>query len=61
MIDCAADEPDEGVWVAWYADFSGYALFDDELTALRHALDHSMYQVSFVPFGVSVREHLSKA
>ena len=44
-----------GVWVAFYYDMSGLVLFDNELTCLRHAVEHNM-QAKFVEFGVDVLE-----
>lgn len=32
----------EGCWVAYHSDWSGFALFDDEVAALRHAVSNSM-------------------
>jgi hypothetical protein len=34
--------PLQSVWVAYYSDGSGHALFQQELQALRHAVDRSM-------------------
>lgn len=34
------DEPT--VWIAYYGDWSGFAVFDDELACLRHAVAHHM-------------------
>lgn len=30
------------VWIAFYSDWSSFALFETEIEALRHAVDHSM-------------------
>lgn len=39
-----------GVWVAYHYDWSGFAIFEHELDALRHAVSNSM-TVGFSPFG----------
>ena len=39
-----------GVWLATYSDWSGIAVFGDELEALRYANGRSM-QVEFKPWG----------
>lgn len=44
------DEFDSDVWLAYYSDFSGLAVFKDELEARRHAMDHDMY-VKAIGFG----------
>lgn len=43
------------IWVAYYYDHSGVAVFDSEIEALRYALARSM-QVKRVPFGVDLWE-----
>jgi hypothetical protein len=40
-----------GVWVAHFADWSGFVFFPTELEALRHAVEWSM-QVTHVAWGV---------
>lgn len=30
------------MWFCWYDDFSGFAIFDNEMDALRYAVEHSM-------------------
>ena len=30
------------LWVAFYSDWSGFAIFTDEVKCLRYAVDHSM-------------------
>lgn len=30
------------VWFAYYSDWSGMAVFDNEVDALRHAVEHHM-------------------
>lgn len=42
-----------GVWIAFYFDFSGFAIFSEELEARRYAGDHHM-QVEFIEFGQDV-------
>lgn len=44
----------EGVWVAYYGDWSGMNVFADEISCLRHAVENSM-QVKFVEYGGSIR------
>lgn len=39
-----------GVWVAYYADGSGFVMFATEVEALRHAVDNGM-MVRFARFG----------
>jgi hypothetical protein len=50
------------IWVAYYTDWSGFAVFadDDELGALRHAVERHM-EVARIPFGVDVREAVREA
>lgn len=31
-----------GFWLAYYSDWSGFAVFDNELEALRYAVEHQM-------------------
>jgi len=46
--------PVAGAWITYYPDYSGMALFCDELNALRYAMEHSM-QVKFVRHGEEIR------
>ena len=39
-----------GVWLAYYHDFSGLAVFLTEIEALRHAVENSMH-VKFITWG----------
>jgi hypothetical protein len=42
----------EGVWIAYYGDWSGVAVFPSELAALRHSVDGGGgMMVAFCPFG----------
>ncbi len=43
-----------GAWIAYYPDWSGMALFCDELAALRYGVEHQM-QVKFVRHGEEIR------
>lgn len=54
LSDVAVDESAGGAWVAYYADWSGAAIFDSEVEALRHAVEHHM-EVRFVQWGESLR------
>lgn len=49
--------PDNGVWVAYYSDWSGFAVFTDELQAFRYAVAGTM-QVAFVHFGKDIQEQV---
>lgn len=42
-------------WIAYYSDWSGFAVFDSEIKCLRYAVENHM-EAAEVPFGVSVRE-----
>lgn len=44
------DPAPTGVWVAYHSDWNGFAIFDDEVAALRHAVANSM-SIGFSPFG----------
>jgi hypothetical protein len=44
------------IWVAYYYDRSGVAVFETEIEALRYALANSM-QVKRAPFGVDLFDH----
>lgn len=46
-----------GTWIAYHHDFSGFALFEDELMARRYASQESM-SVDFVPYGKDVRTEI---
>lgn len=39
-----------GFWLAYYSDYSGFAVFATEIEALRYAVDRSM-QVEFKNWG----------
>ena len=41
------------VWLAYYSDFSGLAVFKDEIEARRYAMDRNMY-VKVISFGEEV-------
>lgn len=47
----------DGAWFAYYSDFSGFAVFADELQCCRYALKLNC-QVAKVPLGVDAREHI---
>lgn len=47
--------PREGVWLAYYGDWSDWSVFASEIKALRYANDKSM-KVMFLHFGVSAYE-----
>jgi hypothetical protein len=47
----------KGVWVAFHHDFSGMALFEDELAALRYASENTM-TVEFIRFGYDIRQEI---
>lgn len=52
--------PDEVCcWVAYFTDFSGFAVFTDETSALRYAVKNQMMHVALVPYGMDVRECIS--
>lgn len=40
----------KGVWVAYHSDWSGFAIFDNEMEALRHAVANTM-SVGLAKFG----------
>jgi hypothetical protein len=44
-----------GVWLAYYSDWSGMAVFATEIEALRYAVEKSMI-VSPVVYGVDLKE-----
>lgn len=39
-----------GVWFCYYTDYSGFAVFEHEIEALRYAVEKSM-QCEFRPWG----------
>jgi hypothetical protein len=43
-------QPLSGVWLAYYTDWSGLAVFATEIEALRYAVDHTM-SVAFREWG----------
>lgn len=52
--DCDAVPPG-GVWLAYYRDWSGMAVFRTELDALRYAVEKGM-AVTPLLFGVDLKE-----
>lgn len=44
------------IWLAYYSDHSGAAVFGSETAALRYAVANGM-QVKSIPFGVDLWEH----
>ena len=46
------------IWMAYYSDWSEFAIFDDELKCHRFAVEHSM-QVHRVTEGKGVREQVA--
>lgn len=50
---------ENGVWIAFYYDFSEFVLFDkdSESEARSHAAENSM-EVDFAPFGKEARDFL---
>lgn len=45
-------------WVTYYSDFSGIAIFETEVSALRYAVGRGMF-VHAVAEGIDLRELLS--
>lgn len=43
-----------GVWLVYYADWSGWRVFETEIEALRYAVEHGM-QARFLEFGQDPR------
>lgn len=43
----------KGVWLAFHYDFSGFAFFEEEIEARRHAQEQGML-VKFIKFGEDV-------
>jgi hypothetical protein len=37
------DTPKLTVWMAYYSDWSDFAIFETEIEALRHAVKHEMH------------------
>ena len=56
MSECA----EGGCWMAYYGDWSGFAVFAKEIDALRHAVEGSM-NVVWVPWGESPRAVVNRA
>lgn len=46
-----------GCWIAYYGDYSDAVIFDDEIDALRHAVEHAM-SVKFLLWGMSIKEDM---
>lgn len=46
------------IWVAYYTDWSGFAVFDSELEALRYAVDSCMMKVAQVKLGQDIRQQV---
>ena len=42
-------------WLAFYPDWSGFALFANEIECLRYAVSKTM-QVALIPLGTDVQE-----
>lgn len=40
-----------GCWIVAYSDWPGFAVFGDEIDALRFANEHDGMKASFVPWG----------
>ena len=53
-LERAMSEPMTGVWLAYYSDWSSWAVFAEEIDALRHAVENAM-SVKFLEFGASPR------
>jgi hypothetical protein len=47
----------KGTWVAFNADFTGLAIFEEELPARRYASENLM-TVEFIRFGYDVRQEI---
>lgn len=47
----------KGTWVAFHHDFSGIAIFEEELAARRYAAENQM-TVEFIRFGYDVRQEI---
>ncbi len=45
-------------WFVYYHDLSGFAVFDDEIKALRYAVENGM-QCKEMQYGEDVREQIS--
>jgi hypothetical protein len=48
-----------GCWVAYFTDWSGFRIFDDELAALKFAVECGM-KVRYVPWGKDPREEAAR-
>jgi hypothetical protein len=46
------------LWVVYYHDWSGFAVFDNELLALRYAVENGM-AVKQVAYGMDIREQVA--
>jgi len=51
----ARESVSDGVWLSYHHDWSGFAIFDQEIDALRDAVENGR-ACSFVTFGASVRQ-----
>lgn len=60
LVPTPTIEPREGVWVAFYYDRSGMAIFDKEVDALRYCIDKHYDDVIFWEFGESWQEATTK-
>ena len=47
------------LWLAYYEDFSDVIVFDDELAALRHAVNGTSMRVKALELGKSVRDQIT--
>jgi hypothetical protein len=52
--------PPKHCWLAYHADWSGFAVFLDEKAALRHAVDHSMSDVVALEWGQDPHEAVNQ-
>lgn len=48
----------DGIWVAYYSDWSGFAVFEAEIDALRYAVRQQM-RVEWMPYGVDLRDFVA--
>lgn len=53
------NDAENGCWLAYHGDFSGLAVFSEEVDALRYAVENSM-KVSYVLWGEELREQTYK-
>jgi hypothetical protein len=51
-----SEQPDQ-LWVAYYHDWSGFAVFDREILALRHAVERNM-AVKQIAYGEDIKEQV---